>query len=165
MTSQTVHLNENHWKPATGEAQTTSQQLLPNFAMKRGVRRHQLNVKVAFCGAFIVYWSLKALYNTCHTHPLLHWWQRLPRWAPTARREQFGVQYLAHGHFDTQLRVAGIWTSDPPITEQPALPPELQPATIFNGDLTRLYLSFLQLWYSYNPSVKKKKRLFSTCTH
>ena len=29
-----------------------------------------------------------------------HWWQRLPCKVPTAHQEQFGVQYLAQGHFD-----------------------------------------------------------------
>ena len=45
---------------------------------------------------------------------------------PTAHQEQFGVQYLAQGQFDTQLRGAKIQTSDRPITRRPALPPEIQ---------------------------------------
>ena len=36
------------------------------------------------------------------------------------------LQSLAQGHFNMQLRGAWIWTSDHPITRQPALPPELQ---------------------------------------
>ena len=46
---------------------------------------------------------------------------------PTAHREQFGVQYLAQGHFHALLGGAGIRTSDLQITGRPAVPPELQP--------------------------------------
>ena len=79
--------------------------------------------------AFPLYWPFKALYKTCHidpfTHTFIHWWQRLPCKVPTAHQEQFGVQYLAQGHFNMQMRVGGgIWT---PITRRPALPLELQP--------------------------------------
>ena len=73
-----------------------------------------------FYSAFPVYWQLKALYNTCHIHPFthtfIHWWRRLPCKVPTAHQEQFGVQYLAQGHFDMQLGGAGILTSDLLIT-------------------------------------------------
>ena len=31
-----------------------------------------------------------------------HWWQRPPCRVPTTHQEQFGVQYLAQGHFDMQ---------------------------------------------------------------
>ena len=45
---------------------------------------------------------------------------------------QFGVQYLAQGHFDMQLSSAQpggarIKTSDLPIIKLPTLPPELLP--------------------------------------
>ena len=73
-----------------------------------------------FYSAFTVYWLLKVLYNTCHIHPFthtfIHWWQMLPRKVPAAHQEQFGVQYLAQGHFNMQLGGAGIQTSDLPIT-------------------------------------------------
>ena len=55
---------------------------------------------------------------------------------PAAHQEQFGVQYLAPGHFHMQLGGAGIQASNLPITRGPALPPELQlPQTI----QTRVY--------------------------
>ena len=38
-----------------------------------------------------------------------HWWQRPPCKEPTAHQEQFGVQYLAQGHFDMQLSSARSW--------------------------------------------------------
>ena len=38
-----------------------------------------------------------------------HWWQRPSCKVPTAHQEQFGVQYLAQGHFDMQLSSAWSW--------------------------------------------------------
>ena len=51
-----------------------------------------------------------------HTHTHTHRWRRRPCRAPAAHQEQFGVQYLARGHFDMQLGGAGIRTGDLPIT-------------------------------------------------
>ena len=42
--------------------------------------------------------------------------------ALTAHQEQFGVQYLAQGHFSMQLGEAKIQTSNLPITRQSTLP-------------------------------------------
>ena len=42
-----------------------------------------------------------------------HWWQRPPCKVPAAHQEQFGVQYLAQGHFDMQLSPAWSWDLDP----------------------------------------------------
>ena len=42
-------------------------------------------------------------------------------------KEQFGVQYLAQGHFDMWTGGAGGRTADLLITGRHALPPELQP--------------------------------------
>lgn len=63
-----------------------------------------------FYSTFPVFWSLKAAYKTCQIQPFTH-------------TQQFGVQYLALGHFDRQL--GGIQTSDLLINR---LPPVLQPA-------------------------------------
>ena len=38
-----------------------------------------------------------------------HRWQRLPCKMPTAHQEQFGVQYLAQGHYDKQLCSVQSW--------------------------------------------------------
>ena len=38
-----------------------------------------------------------------------HWWQRPPCKVLTAHQEQFGVQYLAQGHFCMQLSSAWSW--------------------------------------------------------
>ena len=57
---------------------------------------------------------------------LIQWWQRLQCNVPTAHQEQFGVPYVAQGHFYMQLGGARIRTSNLPITRQPTLPPKLQ---------------------------------------
>ena len=61
-----------------------------------------------------------------HTHTFIQWWQRLQCNVPTAHQEQFGVPYVAQGHFYMQLGGARIRTSNLPITRQPTLPPKLQ---------------------------------------
>ena len=55
---------------------------------------------------------LKALYSTCHIHPFIQWWRRLPCKVPTAHQERFGetsTRYLA------QPGGAGIRTRDLPM--------------------------------------------------
>ena len=83
-----------------------------------------------FYSAFPVYWTHKALYNTCQIHlftnTFIHWWQRLPCKVSTAHQEQFGVQYLVQGHFGMLLGGARICTSNLPITKRPTVPPEPQ---------------------------------------
>ena len=77
----------------------------------------------------------KTLHSTCHIHPLthtfIHWCRKLPCKVPTAHQEKFGVQYLAQGHFDTQLnpaRRSRDWNQQP--DDLPYLLAELQPPQI-----------------------------------
>ena len=65
-----------------------------------------------------------ALLYTCHIHPFthtcIHWWRRLSCKAPSAHKEEFGVQYLVQGHFDMQLgepgfKPATLWLLDDPL--------------------------------------------------
>ena len=58
----------------------------------------------------------KALYvHYIHpfTHTFIHRWRRKPCKAPTAHREQCGVQSLAQGHFDINSGGARIRTGNP----------------------------------------------------
>ena len=55
-------------------------------------------------------------------HPFVH---GQPCKTPTSFSLAVTVWCLAHGHLDTQLEGAGDWTSNLPVTSQPALPPEL----------------------------------------
>ena len=63
------------------------------------------------------------------------WWQRPPRKVPAAHQEQFGVQYLAQGHFDMQLSSA-----------RPALPAEPQTPQLY-PNVPQKEFSFIILKY------------------
>ena len=71
---------------------------------------------------FSVYRPLTALCNTCHIHPFILWWQRLPCKVPTAHQEQF----VGSVSCSRMLRYASGGVMDSNQT-WPALSPELQP--------------------------------------
>ena len=104
---------------------------------------------------FPVYWPLKVLKNTCHIHTH-RWW---PCKAPIAHQEQFGVQYLAQGHVSTQLPGARIWTSNLPITRQPALPTEPQPLSYTEINKTIIWQTFLK-WSVPDHNNTFRKQVF-----
>ena len=77
---------------------------------------------------FSCLWRLELLHNK-QIQTFTHWWQRLPCRVASVHQEQFGVQYLAQGHLDMQLRGAGNSTNNLLITRQPAVAPELKTQT------------------------------------
>ena len=83
---------------------------------------------------------------------------------PTAHQEvQFGVQYLAQGHFSIQLGGAGIQTSAFLIARRLAVLPELQPTPCADGKSGELLYPTNHFWTIYSTGELSSQVTSHTC--